>query len=44
MEYTDFANDETRLNSAEKADTLYHARKLVDILSKSSTDIRNENW
>ena len=44
MEYTDFANDETRLNAAEKADTLYHARKLVDILSKSSTDIRNEKW
>jgi hypothetical protein len=33
MDYTDFTNGETRLNAAEKMDGLYHARKLVDILT-----------
>ena len=34
MEYTDFANDETRFNQADKQDGLYHARKLVDLFTK----------
>ena len=44
MEYTDFANGETRLKAADKLDGLYHANKLVDIFSKSNTDIRSETW
>ena len=34
MNYTDFANDETRFNQADKEDGLYHARKLVDLFTK----------
>ena len=34
MDYTDFANDETRFNQADKQDGLYHARKLVDLFTK----------
>ena len=34
MNYTDFANDETRFNQADKQDGLYHARKLVDLFTK----------
>ena len=34
MEYTDFANGETRFNQADKQDGLYHARKLVDLFTK----------
>ena len=34
MDYTDFANDETRFNQANKEDGLYHARKLVDLFTK----------
>ena len=32
MDYTDFANGETRFNQADKQDGLYHARKLLDAL------------
>ena len=34
MDYTDFANGETRFNQADKQDGLYHARKLVDLFTK----------
>jgi hypothetical protein len=34
MEYTDFTNGETRYTQHEKDDGLYHARKLVDILTQ----------
>lgn len=34
MKYTDFANGETRYGQAEKDDSLYHAKKLVDILTQ----------
>ena len=34
IEYTDFANSETRYTQHEKDDGLYHARKLVDILTQ----------
>ena len=34
MEYTDFANGETRFNQADKQDGLYHAKKLVDLFTK----------
>ena len=34
MEYTDFANGETRFNQADKLDALYHAKKLVDLFTK----------
>jgi len=34
MEYTDFANGETRYNQADKLDGLYHAKKLVDLFTK----------
>lgn len=34
MKYTDFANNETRYGQAEKDDSLYHAKKLVDILTQ----------
>ena len=33
MDYTDFANDETRFNQADKQDGLYHARKLVELFT-----------
>ena len=33
-EYTDFTNNETRYSKQEKEDSLYHARKLVDILTQ----------
>ena len=36
MEYTDFTNGETRLNMRDKKDGLYHARKLVDILTQEN--------
>ena len=34
MKYTDFTNGETRYSQAEKDDSLYHAQKLVDILTQ----------
>jgi hypothetical protein len=34
MKYTDFANGETRSCQSKKDDTLYHAQKLVDILTQ----------
>ena len=34
MKYTDFANGETRYGQSEKDDSLYHAKKLVDILTQ----------
>jgi hypothetical protein len=34
MKYTDFANGETIYGQAEKDDSLYHAKKLVDILTQ----------
>ena len=34
MKYTDFANGETRYSQAKKDDGLYHAQKLVDILTQ----------
>jgi len=33
MEYTEFANGETRSCQSKNDDTLYHAKKLVDILT-----------
>ena len=33
MDYTDFANGETRFNQADKQDGLYHARKLVELFT-----------
>ena len=34
MDYTDFANGETRLKAADKLDGLYHVNKLVSIFTK----------
>ena len=34
MKYTDFANGETRSCQSKNDDTLYHAKKLVDILTR----------
>ena len=34
MKYTDFANGETRAGQSQNDDTLYHAKKLVDILTQ----------
>ena len=34
MDYTDFANGETRSCQSKKDNSLYHARKLVDILTQ----------
>ena len=34
MDYTDFANGETRFNQADKLDGLYHAKKLVSLFTK----------
>ena len=33
MEYTDFANGETRWNQADKQNGLYHANKLVSLFT-----------
>ena len=33
MDYTDFANGETRFNQADKQDGLYHAKKLVELFT-----------
>ena len=34
MKYTDFANGETRAGQSQNDATLYHAKKLVDILTQ----------
>lgn len=34
MKYTDFANGETRAGQSQNNATLYHAKKLVDILTQ----------
>jgi len=34
LEYTDFANDETRLNQGTNEDVKYHANKLLTLLQK----------
>jgi hypothetical protein len=53
MDYTDFSEGETRFNEKEKyskkeiADynnIRSNAQRIIDILTKSNTDIRNESW
>ena len=34
LEYTDFTNDETRLNQGTNEDVKYHANKLLTLLQK----------
>jgi hypothetical protein len=34
MEYTDFANGETRLGSSTSDDVKYHSNKLLELLKK----------